>query len=589
MIDRSYQLNSSYDSQVTLPPRNKQFSPVVTQLMRKDREIEQMRDELSQQNYLIDELSQQIHFLEHQLRDNEGFKEKYQSLTDDQNQQQKDVQKQKVSVQTTTAKEILNLFLEQEKQGEDNVQFKYIETASYFKSELQESVNRELEQKQVLDNFIKQCTQMNEQIISKNQQILQLTLEKQEEILSLLIKKEDELLFYKEKSRVFYELLQCNMDITKLYQKQNQGLRQALKGCWTINLDQSQQIESLIKLLDNAHLERNSLSVKPILDQIKYCSNQNYSNKRISQLEIFIDQVCQVEGKTAFDKVQNIILQLDQYQQICQNVQDEKQEIIEELQFYKNKLMEQDETIKEFEKLLTEMEANFHQQLQTQTLQLNEINQKNELIAHYQLILDDYKSQMTQKLDQKMINEQQGQNLNEQSLEEILKIITMILQGYNTLTNDYQLNIDISGINVNKKVHIDINPVIHNYISKIQQQVNSQFMITGKNYYELTNHMVNCLQVMKQQLPQHQLKNFINNASIEYIEKFNQISYCYFVKQEKLTSFEKDLYRKYYTYIPRLLGELIENQTQTFIKLLREKVYNSIISDPIVSNKPFQS
>lgn len=51
----------------------------------------------------------------------------------------------------------------------------------------------------------------------------------------------------------------------------------------------------------------------------------------------------------------------------------------------------------------------------------------------------------------------------------------------------------------------------------------------------------------------------MNNTSIEYIEKFNQISYCYFVKQEKLTSTEKDLYRKYYNYIPRLLGELIEN------------------------------
>ncbi|CAD8204930.1 unnamed protein product [Paramecium octaurelia] len=588
MIDKSYQHNISYDSQVTLPPRNKQFSPVITQLMRKDKEIEQMRDELSQQNYLIDELSQQIHFLEHQLRDNEGFKEKYQSLTDDQNQQQKDVQKQKVSVQTTTAKEILNVFLEQEKRGEDIAQFQCIETAQYFKSELQESVNRELEYKEILDNFIKQCTQMNEQIISKNQQILQLTLEKQEEILSQLIKKEDELLFYKEKNRVFYELLQCNMDINKLYQKQHQGLRQALKGCWTINLDQSQQIEQLIKLLDYSHQECNSLSFKPILDQIKYQNNQNYSTKRISQLELFIDQVCQVEGNTAFDKVQNIIIQLDQYQQIYQNVQDEKQEIIEELQFYKNKLMEQDETIKEFEKLLTEMEANFHQQLQTQTLQLNEINQKNELIAHYQLILDDYKSQLTQKLDQKKINEQQGQNLKEQQLEEILRIITIILQGYNTLTNDYQLNIDINGINVNKKVHIDINPVIHNYINKIQQQVNSQFMITGKNYYELTNHIVNCLQVMKQQLPQHHLKNFMNNGSIEYIEKFNQISYCYFVKQEKLTSSEKDLYRKYYTYIPRLLGELIENQTQTFIRLLREKVYNSILCDPIVSNKSFQ-
>ncbi|CAD8112725.1 unnamed protein product [Paramecium primaurelia] len=524
MIDRSYQLNSSsYDSQVTLPPKNKQFSPVITQLMRKDKEIELMRDELSQQNYLIDELSQQIHFLEQQLRDNDGFKEKYQSLTDDQNQQQKDVQKLKVSVQTTTAKEILNQFLEQEKQGNDNVQFKYIETASYFKQELQESINRELEYKEMLDIFIKQCTQMNEQIVSKNQQILQLTLEKQEEIISQLIKKEDELLFYKEKSRVFYELLQCNMDITKLYQKQHQGLRQALKGCWTINIDQSQQIEQVIKLLDNANQQGNSLSFKPILEQIKQQSFQNYSNKMISQLELFINKVCQVEGKTAFDKVQKIIIQLDQYQQICQNVQEEKQEIIEELQFYKNKLMEQDDTIKEFEKLLTEMEDNFHQQLKTQTLQLNEINQKNELIAHYQLILDDYKSQMSTKLDQKILNEQVEENLKEQQLEEILKIITMILQGYNTMTNDYHLNIDINGINVNKKVQIDINPVIHNYINKIQQQVNSQFMITGKNYYELTNHMVNCLQLMRQQLPQHQLK--VKDYTNQFQELYEQCKY----------------------------------------------------------------
>lgn len=40
-------LNSSYESQQSLPPKNKQFSPVITQLMRKDREIEIMRDELS--------------------------------------------------------------------------------------------------------------------------------------------------------------------------------------------------------------------------------------------------------------------------------------------------------------------------------------------------------------------------------------------------------------------------------------------------------------------------------------------------------------------------------------------------------------
>ncbi|CAK61885.1 unnamed protein product (macronuclear) [Paramecium tetraurelia] len=588
MIDRSYQLNSSYDSQSTLPPKNKQFSPVITQLMRKDREIEQMRDELSQQNYLIDELSQQIHYLEQQLRDNEGFKEKYQSLSEDYNQQQKDVQKLKVPVQTTTAKEILNLFLDQEKQGEDNVQIKYIETTPYYQQELQESINRELEQKEILDIFMRHCSQMNQQILQKNQEILQLTTQKQEEMVEQLIKKEDELLFYKEKSRVLFELLQCNMDITKLYQKQHQGLRSALKGCWTINMDQSQQIEQVIKLLDNAFHQGNSLPFKPILDQIKQQTNQNYSNKMMSQLELFIHKVCVVEGKTAFDKVQKVMIQLDKYQQVCQSIQEEKQEMIEELQFYKNKLLEQDETIKEFEKLLSEMEDNYHQQLNTQTQQLNEINQKNELIAHYQLILDDYKSQVASKQDQKLINDQDGEIQKEQLLEEVLKIITMILQGYNTMTNDYQLNIDVNGINLNKKVQIDINPVIHNYINKIQQQVNSQFMTTGKNYYELTNHMVNCLQLMKQQLPQHQLKNFMNNASIEYIEKFNQISYCYFVKQEKLTSAEKDLYRKYYAYIPRLLGELIENQTQTFIKLLREKVYNSIMCDPIVTNKQFQ-
>ncbi|CAD8120950.1 unnamed protein product [Paramecium sonneborni] len=588
MNDKSYQLNTSYDSQGTLPPKNKQFSPVITQLMRKDREIELMRDELSQQNYLIDELSQQIHYLEQQLKDNETFKDKYQSLSEEYNQQQKDVQKLKVPVQTTTAKEILNQFLEQDKQGEDNQKIKYIESNPYYKQELQESICRELEQKEILDIFIKHCNQMNEQIISKNQEILLLTQEKQDEIITQLINKEEELLFYKEKSRVFYELLQCNMDITKLYQKQHQGLRQALKGCWTINMDQSQQIEQVIKLYDNVYQQGNSLPFKPILDQIKIQSNHNYSNKMMSQLELFINKVCQVEGKTAFDKVQKMVMQIDKYQQICQNIQEEKQEIIEELQFYKNKLLEQDETIKEFEKLLSQMEENYNQQLNTQTLQLNEINQKNELIAHYQLILDDYKSSMSSKQEQKLNNQQEGEIHKEEQVEEILKIITMILQGYNTLTNDYQLNIDINGINVNKKVQIEINPVIHNYINKIQQQVNSQFMNTGKSYYELTNHMVNSLQLMKQQLPQHQLKNFMNNASIEYIEKFNQISYCYFIKQEKLTSNEKDLYRKYYTYIPRLLGELIENQTQIFIKLLREKVYNSIMCEPIIQNKQFQ-
>ncbi|CAD8123331.1 unnamed protein product [Paramecium sonneborni] len=588
MIDRSYQLNSSYDSQGTLPPKNKQFSPVITQLMRKDREIEIMRDELSQQNYLIDELSQQIHYLEQQLRDNETFKEKYQSLSEEYNLQQKDVQKLKVPVQTTTAKEILNLFLEQDKQGDENFQIKYIETTPYYKQELQESISRELESKEILEIFIKHCNKMNQQIIQKNQEILQMTLQKQEEIISQLIKKEEELLFQKEKSRVFYELLQCNMDITKLYQKQHQGLRQALKGCWTINVDQSQQIEQLIKLFDNLFQQGNTLQFKPILDQIKLQQNQNYSNKMTTQLELFINKVCQVEGKTAIDKVQKMVIQMDKYQQIYQNVQAEKQEMIEELQFYKNKLLEQDETIKEFEKLLNEMEDNYHQQLNTQTLQLNEINQKNELINHYQLILDDYKSQMSSKQDQKILHQQECEIHKEEQLEEILKIISMILQGYNTQTNDYQLNIDINGINLNKKVQIEINPLIHNYINKIQQQVNTQFINTGKNYYELTNHMVNCLQLMKQQLPQHQLKNFMNNASIDYIEKFNQISYCYFVKQEKLTSSEKDLYRKYYTYIPRLLGELIENQTQTFIKLLREKVYNSIMCEPIISNKTFQ-
>ena len=39
-----YSLNNSYDSQV---PYKKQSSPAISQLMRKDKEIEAMREELS--------------------------------------------------------------------------------------------------------------------------------------------------------------------------------------------------------------------------------------------------------------------------------------------------------------------------------------------------------------------------------------------------------------------------------------------------------------------------------------------------------------------------------------------------------------
>lgn len=63
------------------------------------------------------------------------------------------------------------------------------------------------------------------------------------------------------------------------------------------------------------------------------------------------------------------------------------------------------------------------------------------------------------------------------------------------------------------------------------------------------------------------------------MERFFELSYEYVVNQVNLNQEERESYSKYSNYLSRFIGEVIEHQTKGFVRLLREKTYNSLVCD----------
>lgn len=71
----------------------------------------------------------------------------------------------------------------------------------------------------------------------------------------------------------------------------------------------------------------------------------------------------------------------------------------------------------------------------------------------------------------------------------------------------------------------------------------------------------------------------MDDKNLESIERFFELSYEYVVNHMNLSTADRDQYMRYYPYISRFHGEVLERQTTTFVRLLREKVYGNLIYD----------
>ncbi|KAM3139481.1 hypothetical protein pb186bvf_008317 [Paramecium bursaria] len=542
---------TSHDSHQKPVPYKRQQSPIVTQLVRKDKELEQLREEILHQQQIIDDLNLNLDYLD---KENKHYYNAFQQqqLQIEQLQselQNRDLIRIKAPVKQTVAQTIINQFLQEDQTilTPQNIIAplpKFVDK-EFYQNELDESIEREYQMKLLFEQLVERCLQNNFKLCDQMNKMKDVQQKQLDELQKAFHDKEKERLLYKSKTILLTKCLLKSVDINSKLQGQINFLKQQSKQLIVQNSDNL--LKTIIEFIQNETQESNHNVVEKAIKDIQQLHRPLSRIRKLTSL---------IENKPASSldqQVEVIINTIKTQDKLIKKQDDDKQIIIDELMFYKDKLSEQDQTINDLNLILKNME-NYEEILD----QLNQT--QNELQYAHKLL--DQQSKLYCQLEQNSIVEYNTVPINETSLETILQYILVLVSGFDSEKQEFYLNSNES----EKFIRIPkiSSPIILNIIQQIQKKHRVQ-SLDLQSYIGLFN--------LFQELAAKQCLDepFEDDHTVQQLESFYEISFKHVVKKQTITDVEKQQYLRVYPFVSRIVGEIQEKLTVNLIKQVREK------------------